>query len=463
MGRALITDLYELNMAASYLCRGMRQQATFSLFVRELPDDRGFYVAAGIDDCLDYLESFAFDDDDVAWMRAHGFPADMVDLLAPVRFTGDVHAVAEGNVVTANEPIMEVTAPLAEAQLVETYLLNRVTFQSVLTTKAARCRVAAGPIQMVDFALRRTHGIDAAMAFARASAIAGFVATSNVEAARLLDLRPAGTMAHSYVEAFGSEADAFRAFVRDLPGPYTFLVDTYDTLEGVRAAAGVITELGLEGTLAIRLDSGDLAELAKQSRKILDAAGLPHVRIFVSGALDEYALDALRRSGAPVDAAGVGTRVGVSADAPYVDSVYKLVALDDEPVAKLSPGKETLPGAKQLWRRLPDPDILTLRDEQGPEGFRPMLRPVMRGGRRLSHRASIADARARLEADLAALPEAVLRIRGPVPHTVTVSQRLQALADDLRASLQPGAHAPRPSPAAHARAAAQGEASDSAR
>ena len=440
MGRALITDLYELNMAASYLCRGMTQSAIFSLFVRDLPRDRGFYVAAGIEDCLDYLESFAFDDEDIDWMTAHGFPAAMVELLAPVRFTGDVHAVAEGEVLTANEPVLEVTAPLPEAQLVESYLLNRVTFQSVLTTKAARCRLAAGPIQMVDFALRRTHGVDAAMAFARASAIAGFVATSNVEAARLLDLRPSGTMAHSYVEALGSEDEAFRAFVADLPGPYTFLVDTYDTLEGVRAAARVIADLRLEGTLAIRLDSGDLADLAKQSRAILDEAGLPQVRIFLSGALDEYALDALRRSGAPVDAAGVGTRVGVSADFPYLDSVYKLVALATKPVAKLSPGKATLPGAKQLWRRLPDPDVLTLRDEVGPEGFRPMLRPVMRGGRRLAPPTSIHDAGARLEADLSRLPEAALRIRDPVPHAVATSDRLETLALELRASLQRADH-----------------------
>ncbi|HTX62573.1 MAG TPA: nicotinate phosphoribosyltransferase, partial [Acidimicrobiales bacterium] len=287
MGQALLTDLYELNMSASYLRRAMTTPATFSLFVRTLPDDRGFLVAAGIDDCLEYLERFHFDDEDLSWLSQHGFSPQAVDAFRDVRFTGDVVAVEEGRIVLAGEPLLEVTAPLPEAQLVETYLLNQVTFQTALATKAVRCRLAAGPIELVDFALRRTHGTEAGIAAARVSAVAGFVGTSNVEAARLFGLQAAGTMAHSYVEAFATELDAFRAFADDLPPPYTFLVDTYDTLAGVETAARVVTDLGLTDRVAIRLDSGDLASLAREARAILDERGLAHVHIFVSGSLDE--------------------------------------------------------------------------------------------------------------------------------------------------------------------------------
>jgi nicotinate phosphoribosyltransferase len=304
MGKALITDLYELNMAASYLLRSMVGPATFSLFVRRLPPSRGFLVAAGLEDCLTYLESFAFDDEDLAWLVTAGFPAEVVEGFGAMRFTGDVHAVPEGRVVFANEPLLEVTAPIAEAQLIETYLLNQITFQTTLATKATRCRLAAGDIELVDFALRRTHGAEAGMAVARVSAIAGFVATSNVEAARRFGLEAAGTMAHSYIEAFPTEADAFRAFAVDLPGRTTFLVDTYDTAGGVDAAIEVIRELGLSGALGVRLDSGDLAQLARETRVQLDTARLHNVRIFVSGGLDEYDLERFRADGAPIDAAG---------------------------------------------------------------------------------------------------------------------------------------------------------------
>ena len=429
MSRALITDLYELNMAASYLHRGFDDVATFSLFIRELPPERGYVVAAGLEDCLDYLESFAFADEDADWMIGTGFPPDLVQALRALRFTGDVHAVPEGTVVFANEPLLEVTARLPEAQIVETYLLNRVSFQSALATKAVRCRVAAPGIELVDFALRRTQGVDAAIALARVTAIAGFAGTSNVEAARLLGLRAVGTMAHSYVQAFPGEEDAFRAFVEDLPPPYTFLVDTYDTAAGVRTAARVIAELGLSGRLAIRLDSGDLASLAFEARRVLDEAGLHHVRIFASGGLDEYRLEQLHAAGAPIDAAGVGTRLGVSADAPYLDSVYKLVQLGGGPRLKLSPGKVTLPGAKQVWRSLPEPDVLSLREEEpSPSRRLPLLEPVMRAGRRLRPRRSITEARAALERDLHALPAEALRIRAPVAPEPVVSAGLRSLA-----------------------------------
>lgn len=436
MSTALVTDLYELNMAASYMRRGMTQRATFSLYVRSLPPERGFAVAAGIDDCIDYLERFAFGDEDFEWMRAHGFDEPSAEAICALRFTGDVDAVSEGRLVLADEPILEVSAPLPEAQLVESYLLNQVTFQSAIATKAVRCRLAAGDIALVDFALRRTHGVEASMAVARLSAMAGFVGTSNVEAARRLGTAAAGTMAHSYVEAFPSEAEAFRAFVSDLPPPYTFLVDTYDTLQGTRAAADVIGELGLTGQLAVRLDSGDLVGLSRAARALLDDRGLEGVRIFVSGGLDEYSLEALRRAGAPVDAAGIGTRFGVSADAPYFDTVYKLVALDGRPMMKLAAGKETMPGAKQVWRRPGGSDLLALREEPAPPRSEPLLGRAMRDGRRVVERTSIDSGRARIERDLAWLPGDARRIRSPLAPEPRRSPALQALFDAGAATLR---------------------------
>jgi nicotinate phosphoribosyltransferase len=432
VGTALITDLYELNMAASYLRRGMHGRATFSLFVRRLPPRRGFLVAAGLEDCLTYLESFRFVAEDLDWLAGAGFDGATVDALAGLRFTGDVHAVPEGRVVFADEPLLEVTAPISEAQLVESFLLNQITYQTAIATKAARCRLAAGDLELVDFALRRTHGIEASLAVARLSAMAGFVATSNVEAARRFGLRAAGTMAHSYIEAFEDEAEAFRAFAADRPGQTTFLVDTYDTRRGVERAIEVIRELGAVDDAAIRIDSGDLAAEARWARERLDLAGLAGVRILVSGGLDEYDLERLVREGAPIDAAGVGTRMGVSADAPTLDSVYKLVAYGDRPVLKLSEGKVTLPGAKQVWRRRPtDDDLLAGRDEPAPPGREPLLVPVMVGGTRVGAVGTLLEARDRLQRDLAGLPATAQDLGDPSPPTVRVSTTLAALADEV--------------------------------
>jgi nicotinate phosphoribosyltransferase len=444
MSRALVTDLYELNMAVSYLRRAMVGPATFSLFVRTLPPRRGFLVAAGLEDCLAFLESFAFADEDLAWLKRHGFEAGDVEALAGLRFTGDVHAVPEGRIVLPGEPILEVTAPIAEAQLVETFLLNQVTFQTTVATKAARCRLAAGDaIELVDFSLRRTHGVDAGMAVARLSAMAGFVATSNVEAARRYGLPAAGTMAHSYVEAFPTEADAFRAYAEDRPAHRTFLVDTYDTLDGVRAAIATIRELGLTRPLAVRLDSGDLPTLARTTRPLLDEAGLPHVQILASGGPDEFDLERLRRDRVPVDAAGVGTKLGVSPNAPSLDSAYKLVAYGDRPVLKLSPGKATLPGPKQVWRTFPaiTEDVLATRDEPGPRKHDPLLVPVMRGGTRVRPPSTLDAARARLARDLEALPHKALDLHQPVPPPVRVSPRLRDLTARVTREHAP-AHAP---------------------
>jgi nicotinate phosphoribosyltransferase len=435
MGRALLTDLYELNMAASYLRRGMTEPATFSLFVRDLPPQRGFLVAAGLHDCLRYLETLRFEDEDLSYLRDElEFDEPSVDALRQLRFTGDVWAVPEGRIMLAEEPLLEVTAPIAEAQLVETFLLNRITAETALASKAARCVLAARGRGLVDFSFRRTQGLDAALSVARVSAMVGFAATSNVEAARVLGLPVAGTMAHSYIEAFPSEEQAFRAFAADHPDRCTFLVDTFEPMQGVRTAAKVMADLGLEEDAAIRLDSGDLAALATEARRILDEAGLNRVRIFASGGLDEYSIASIVDADAPIDAFGVGTRMGVSADAPSLDSVYKLVQLGDRPVMKLSPGKATAPGPKQVFRgtSLAD-DVIGLRDDEAPGGHEPILVRAMEEGRRVVPEDTIEAARDRFERDLAILPEEARRIRDPAAPHARHTRRFEALAQDVRA------------------------------
>jgi nicotinate phosphoribosyltransferase len=318
------------------------------------------------------------------------------------------------------------------AQLVEPYLLNQITFQTTIASKAARCVIAADGRDVVDFSLRRTHGLEAAVTVARVSSIVGFSATSNVEAARLFGLDVAGTMAHSYVESFPTEADAFRAFAEHHPTRTTFLVDTYDTLNGVRTAIDVIRVLGLSNNLGVRLDSGDLGELAGQTRKILDEAGLPHVRIFASGGLDELEVHRLVQDGAPIDAFGIGTRMGVSADAPSLDSAYKLVEYDGRPMIKLSSQKVTAPGRKQVFRG-PDGDTLGLREEPLPPNTEPLLVPVMSDGKRTGPHRTLDTARALFRADLERLPEGARRIEKPKPVEPRTSESLSRLTDEARA------------------------------
>lgn len=430
----LVTDLYELTMAASYLRRDMTEPATFSLFARKLPPGRGFLVAAGLQDVLRLLVEYSFDDADLIWLAGQGFDAATLDAFRELRFTGDVWAIPEGQVVFADEPLLEVTAPLPEAQLIETIVLNQITYQTALATKAARCRLAAGGrATLVDFSLRRTHGLEAGMAAARAGAIAGFVGTSNVEAARRLGIPAVGTMAHSYVQAFPSEREAFVAFAEDFPGRTTFLVDTYDTLAGIKIALDVADALRLGGRLGVRLDSGDLLALSQQARRLLDAAGRQDATIVASGGLDEFDVERLLDAGAPIDVFGVGTKIGVSADAPSLDTAYKLVEYAGRPVMKLSPGKETRPGPKQVHRGdLAAGDVLAIRSEPPPPGRTPLLIQVMRGGERVTPVEPVAVARERLAADLAGLPAASRALRTPTVVPVQVSERLEALTRDVR-------------------------------
>ncbi|WP_310729044.1 nicotinate phosphoribosyltransferase [Streptomyces sp. N2A] len=433
MSDATLTDLYEVTMAMSYVREGMVRPATFSCFIRELPPERGFLVAAGIETVLAHLEGFRVAQEDVeVFAETLQRPAEDVAPLLGMRFTGEVRAVPEGHVVLAGEPLMEITAPLPQAQLLESYVLNQLSHQTALASKCARCVLAAHGRPVVDFSLRRTHGIEAAHTVARLSAMAGFAGTSNVAAAHAEDLPAVGTMAHSYVEAFEDEEAAFTAFARCHPGPLTFLVDTYDTASGVAAAARVLTALGIGDGSAIRLDSGDLARLSRQARAMLDNAGLPQVRIVASGGLDEFAVHDLVTAGAPIDVFAVGTRVGVSADAPYLDSAYKLVAYDGRPVMKLSAAKVTAPGRKQVFRRPGFLDVIGLADEAPPADSVPLLATLMREGARCVPRYRPADARQRLAADLAGLPGSARRIRSPQPVRAVVSHRLAVLTERVR-------------------------------
>lgn len=433
---ALLTDLYELTMAQAYWREGRTAPATFSLFCRRLPPTRNYLLAAGLDDALRYLEAFRFDGESLAFLASLGrFSAEFLDWLGRLRFTGDVRAVPEGTPVFAEEPLVEVTAPLPEAQLVETFLLNQVHVQTLIASKAARVVTAAAGRPVHDFGLRRYHGTDAGMKAARAAWIAGCAGTSNVLAARTWGIPATGTMAHSYVQAHEDEAEAFRRFSELYPET-TLLVDTYDTLRGVQRVIALAKERGDTFRVrAIRLDSGDLGALAREARRMLDAAGLGGVRIFASGELDEDAV--ARLVAAPIDAFGVGTAMGVSKDAPALDVAYKLTAYAGVGRVKLSPGKRSLPGPKQVFREERDGeavrDVIAGVEETFPG--RPLLVPVMVGGRRTAAGSEGLDAaRARAAAEIARLPAAVRGLAPADPaYEVIVSERLIAGLEAARA------------------------------
>jgi len=378
---ALLTDLYQLTMLQAYQREGLGDEAVFDLFVRRLPERRDYLLACGLDDVLRYLERFGFTPAALAYLDSlDRFSDEFLGFLADLRFEGDVHAIPEGTPVYANEPIIEVVAPLAQAQLVETFLLNQISYQTMVASKAARVVAAAEGRTVVEFGLRRLHGTDAGMKAARASFIAGVGATSNVLAGMVYGIPVAGTMAHSYIETHDSELDAFRAFAAVYPDS-TLLVDTYDTIEGVRNVIRLAREPDTDFRVrAIRLDSGDLAGLAAAARQMLDDAGLDHVEIFASGSLDEYRIAELVRGGAPIDGFGVGTAMGVSNDHPSLDTAYKLVEYAGRSRMKFSADKSNLPGRKQVYRNLTH-DVIALHDE--PMDGRPLLEKVMAGGKRL--------------------------------------------------------------------------------
>ncbi len=438
-GLALATDLYQLTMGASYAALGMERPAVFSLFVRKLPASRRFLVVAGLAEALDRLASLRFADDDLRYLRTLPIRPEFLDRLAAFRFTGEVRAVPEGRVVFADEPLLEVRAPLVEAQLAETFVVNAVHHPTLVATKAARCVEAAGRALLFDFGLRRTAGIEAGLAVARAAYLAGFAGTSHLLAGERYGIPVMGTVAHSFVQACPDELAAFRAFAATFPGPVTLLIDTYDTRQGARRAAAVAREIaGTGGRLAaVRIDSGDLLADSRAVRVILDEAGLADVRIIASGGLDEHEIAVLVRAGAPIDTYGVGTRLGTSADAPMLDMAYKLVTYDGTPRLKLSAGKGTLVGAKQVWRRrdaagLFAEDRIAAADEPPPgERFEPLLEPVMVNGEVLA-RPALDDLRARHRAEMAALPEGLRSLDAGAGYQVGLST---VLAERQRAAV----------------------------
>jgi nicotinate phosphoribosyltransferase len=425
---ALFTDLYELTMAQAYTAEHMNEPAVFELAFRKLPRNRNYVVAAGLGDVLEFLASLHFSDEDINYLRSSfGFPAPFLARLKALRFTGDVFAPPEGTLVFPHEPIVQVRAPILEAQLVETLVLNQIHFQSLAAAKAARIVEAAKGRSVVDFGSRRAHGVDAALKVARATYLAGGTGTSNVLAGRLYGIPVFGTMAHSYIQAHDCEEDSFRAFAGLYPET-TLLVDTYDTIEGVRKVIALRRRLGdAFHVQAIRLDSGDLGALAVEARRLLNEAGLAQVTIFASSSLDEYEVQKLVASGAPIDAFGVGTRLAVIDGASHVDMAYKLVEYAGKPRLKLSSSKVLYPGRKQVFRQTRNGtfsgDMIGRFDETLPGN--PLLLPVMRAGVPLTS-VNLNDSRKRLRLALSRLAPALRELdSAQTPYPVTFSEGLR--------------------------------------
>jgi nicotinate phosphoribosyltransferase len=439
---ALFTDLYELTMAAAFFREGVGGSATFSLYVRRLPPERGFLVAAGLADVLEYLRGFEFSPEALDYLRSLGrFEPAFLEHLATLRFTGQVRAVREGTVIFAEEPLLEITGPLIEAQLLETAVINFCHVQTLLASKAARVVLAANGRVLAEFGLRRSHGTDAGMKAARCAFLAGFESTSNVLAGRTYGVPLSGTMAHSFVTAFPREIDAFLAYARAFPDSAVLLLDTYDTAAAAHKAVTVARGLAADGhrLAGVRLDSGDLAALSREVRAILDDGGFPDVRIIVSGGLDEHDVAALLAAGAPIDGFGVGTRLDVSADAPSLEMVYKLVSFGGRDTLKISSDKETWVGAKQVLRRRDTDgrlagDTLGLASEDVPAEAEALLEPVMRDGRLIGPHPALETLRAHCARQIAALPEGVRRLRGPEGYSVAPSEQLRARQAAARAA-----------------------------
>ena len=444
---ALFTDLYELTMAQGYFRQGMSSQATFSLFVRPSRVKRSYLVSAGLEDVLRYLEDFSFSGSAIDYLRSTStFTDDFLDYLGSLRFTGRVRAIPEGRIYFHNEPALEITAPIIEAQIIETLVINQVNLQSLIATKAARCLWAGRGKAMVDFSLRRAHGVDAGMKAARSSYMVGFSSTSNVLAGKTYGLPVAGTMAHSFVTSFEREIDAFRAYAESFPDDTVLLLDTYDTVAAAAKAAEVGREMEARGhrLRAVRLDSGDLLGLSRDVRRVLNEAGLDYVRVLVSGGLDEFQVDELVQAGAPIDAFGVGTRMAVSGDAPWLDMAYKLVKYAGRPVLKLSTGKVSLADEKQVFRLRDDEsrlkgDVIGLSDETPPEsGAEPLLETFMENGEMLAPPPAIEELRERFRIEFAALDDRFKVVKNPAKYPVRLSSRLRRLQRDLTAQLEQG-------------------------
>ena len=445
---ALLVDLYELTMAQGYWQAGRDTQlATFDLFVRQLPDNRGYLINAGLEDVISYIEKLSFHPEDIAYLRKQNlFREDFLNYLAGFRFSGDIWAMPEGEVFFANEPIIRVTANIIDAQILESFLLNTVNLQAMIATKASRVVIAAGNQKVFDFALRRTHGQDAAIKVARCSYIAGFSGTSNVLAGKVYGIPIVGTMAHSYVMCFKKELDSFQSYARSFPDKTILLVDTYDTRKGVEAAIKVGQQLKKQGhkLLGIRLDSGDLIVLSKIARRMLDSSGLSEVRIFASGNLDEYKINDLLKRGAKINSFGVGTKMGVSQDAPFIDAIYKISEITDGPgnflpTMKLSQAKKTFPGRKQVYRVVDSNgkfvrDILALEGEQ--INARPLLKQVISKGKLIYVKPTLNQTRDFTRGNLLALADRYKRLIKPAVYPVIISPQLKRLTENLTSEIK---------------------------
>jgi len=435
---ALLTDLYQLTMLQGYFHQGMEEEAVFEFMVRELPAQRGFLLAAGLEQVLEYLEGLRFTTRELEWLDACGhFDQEFVDYLADLRFTGEVHAMAEGTLFFPHEPILRVTAPLPQAQLVESRVINLLHLQTVLAAKAVRCVLAAPGKLLVDFGLRRAHGAEAGLYAARAAYLAGFAGSATVLAEQLYGVPCYGTMAHSFIETHDDELQAFEHFARVQPDNVVLLVDTYDTERGARRVVELAPRLARDGIRikAVRLDSGDLAAHARKVRAILDAGGLRETAIFSSGNLDEFRLQELLEAGAPIDGFGIGTKMDTAADAPYLDSAYKLQEYAGIARRKRSEGKATWPGRKQVYRHYRkdgtlDHDVLTLEgDEQ--QGT-PLLQRVMQDGKRTGEAPSLREIRERVAGELNRLPAQLCSLEpNPPAYRVEVATALQDLAEEV--------------------------------
>lgn len=437
MNSVLLTDLYQLTMLQGYHDCGMEDVAVFEFFVRKLRPGRGFLVAAGLEQALQFLEDLHFSKEELAWLAATGrFSDSFIASLQTLRFTGDVHAMPEGTVFFPDEPILRVTAPIAQAQLVETRLINLLHFQTLIASKAARMVLTAPDKLLVDFGLRRAHGAEAGLLAARASYIAGFTGTATVQAGKEFGIPLFGTMAHSFIQAHDDEMLAFEYFAHAQPDNVVLLIDTYDTEAAARKVVALAPRLERCGIRikGVRIDSGNLAEHARQVRQILDAGGLDHVTIFASGDLDEYLLRDMMAVGAPIDGLGIGTRMDTSSDMPYLDCAYKLVEYAGKPRRKRSEGKQTWPGRKQVYRshgadgRYAS-DLVTLESDAQPG--EPLIKPVMRGGKRLSAATPLADIRSHAAASLARLPEPLRQLHETDAYRVEISRALHELAEQV--------------------------------
>ena len=434
---ALLTDLYELTMAQAYLSQDMTEEAVFEFFVRKLPSRRNFFMAAGLDQVLSYLEAFHFSEEDIDYLeRAGGFTPAFLAILSTLRFTGDVHAMPEGTIFFPNEPILRITAPLPHAQLVETRLMNLLNFQTMVASKACRSVLVAGGRALIDFGLRRAQGAEAGLFAARAAYLAGFTGTSNVLAGARFGIPTYGTMAHSFVQAHQDEAQAFAHIAEAQPGRVVLLIDTYDTEAAAEKVVALAARLKEQGIVihGVRLDSGDLADHARKVRKILDRGGLTETRILASGNLDEDRVLALVHGQAPIDRFAVGTAMTTSADAPFLDCAYKLQEYAGRPCRKRSEGKATWPGRKQVYRHIGmdahlHSDVITVEGDVQPG--RPLLVHVMRKGQRLAPDPSLQDLRQRAKVSLAEVPEPLRQLGPAVPYEVRIAPSLTELAQQV--------------------------------